>query len=406
MDKETSEILDLASAAGHLLLENGAEISRVEEAMERISAHYGVKHGGFFVLSNGIFTTGGSYANVEFIPIRGARLDKVVAVNQLSRDIESKNLSVGEAWARLEQIRTMPERSSWQQLIASLLGSAGFCAIFGGGLADCAAAGISGLLLYAFVLFLGPGLSKMLSNICGGLVGAAAAMLCCRLGLGANLGNIIVGALIPLIPGVAFTNALRDLANEDYIAGTTRLLDSLIMFFSIALGAILAFVVQSWIVGGMVQLHGTVTDSLTAILPLQLAAALIGTTAFAVLFGVPEKYCIHAGVVGTLGWFVYLAASRWLGCGLVLGTFAAAAVVALVSRWYARWQKCPSTVFLICGIFPLIPGAGVFWSSYYVVSSQFRPALFAGLDAVKVTIAIVLAIIVATNIFHSPAKGR
>ena len=52
-------VLDAAMEAGHILLQNGAEISRVEETMERICRHYGVESGEFFVLSNGIFTTGG-----------------------------------------------------------------------------------------------------------------------------------------------------------------------------------------------------------------------------------------------------------------------------------------------------------------------------------------------------------
>ena len=85
----TTEVLEVASIAGHILLENGAEISRVEDTMERIASHYGVDSGHFFVLSNGIFTTGslGKYANVEFIPIRGIQLSKVVAVNKLSYEI-------------------------------------------------------------------------------------------------------------------------------------------------------------------------------------------------------------------------------------------------------------------------------------------------------------------------------
>ena len=88
MDEERSnDILSLASDAGHILLENGAEISRVEETMKRIAEHYGEDREHFFVLSNGIFTTRQSYANVDFIPIKGARLDKVVEVNQLSREV-------------------------------------------------------------------------------------------------------------------------------------------------------------------------------------------------------------------------------------------------------------------------------------------------------------------------------
>ena len=47
---------------------------------------------------------------------------------------------------------------------------------------------------------------------------------------------MIVGSVIPLVPGVAFTNGIRDIGNEDYIAGTVRLLDAMLVFFGIAAG--------------------------------------------------------------------------------------------------------------------------------------------------------------------------
>lgn len=396
--KDTQKILNLASTAGRTLLENGAEIYRVEETMERIAGHYGEKGENFFVLSNGIFTTGESYANVEFIPIRGARLDKVVAVNQLSRDIAIKDMSCDEAAGKMEAIRKMPDKPVWEILAGTVLGCGGFCAIFGGGFSDCAAAMVAGLLMYCFILFAGSGMSKILANICGGIIGTALCLALHQIGFGANLGNMIIGTLIPLIPGVPFTNGLRDMANEDYIAGATRLLDALVVFFCIALGVSLSFIAHSWIAGGMIQLHGTVTDCVTALFPIQLAAAFIGTAAFAVLFGVPRKYYITSGLVGMTGWLVYLLCLRFTPLSVVGGTFCAATVVAFSSRICAVKLRCPSTVFIICGIFPLIPGAGVFWSSYYTVSSQLSAALGAGFTAVKVTIAIVLGLIVAMNI--------
>ncbi len=394
----SQEILKLASDAGRTLLENGAEIYRVEETMERIAGHYGEKDENFFVLSNGIFTTGKAYANVEFIPIRGARLDKVVEVNQLSRDISLRNMTVEEASESLEKIRHKPQKPVWEQLAGTVLGCGGFCAIFGGGLPDCAASMAAGFLMYCFILFPGARMSKILANICGGFIGTAVCILFQHLGFGVNLGNMVIGTIIPLIPGVPFTNGLRDIANEDYIAGSTRLLDALMVFFCIALGVSLAFIAHSLIAGGMIQLHGTVTDPLTTVFPIQIAAAFVGTAAFAVLFGVPRKFYVASGLVGMAGWIVFLLCSRYTPLSVAGGTFCAATVVAFVSRFCAVRLKCPSTVFIICGIFPLIPGAGVFWSTYYTVSSQLGPALGAGFMAVKATVAIVLGIIVAMNL--------
>ena len=70
-DDLLTEVMQVATEAGHIMLENGAEIFRVEETMERITRHYGIDSGRFFVLSNGILTSGGNrYSNVEFIPFK------------------------------------------------------------------------------------------------------------------------------------------------------------------------------------------------------------------------------------------------------------------------------------------------------------------------------------------------
>ena len=405
--QENSErILNLASEAGHLLLQNGAEISRVEDTMERIATHFGERNENFFVLSNGIFTTGKSYANVKFIPIKGARLDKVVAINQFSRDVAAGKFTLEQAEQRLEEIRRMPEKPLWEQFAAAALGSGAFCAIFGGSLLDCAAALVVGTLVYLFLaLVCAPSWPKALSNICGGVLGTGLCISFSHLGFGQNLGNMVVGSLIVLIPGVAFTNGLRDIAGEDYLAGITRLLDALMVFLCIALGVCLAFILQSAVEGGMIHLSGTVTDPVTALLPVQLVAAFIGTVSFAVLFGVPREFYWKCGVVGMAGWLAYLMSVRYLPVGPAGGTFIAATLVAVLSMAAARRFKCPSTVFLICGIFPLIPGAGVFWSSYFVVSTQMDSAQAAGFTALKITLAIVLGIVLSSNLFR-PKRPR
>jgi uncharacterized membrane protein YjjP (DUF1212 family) len=399
--ERSEEILSLASEAGHILLENGAEIARVEETMERIASYFGEEREHFFVLSNGIFTTGKSYANVEFIPIHGARLDKVVAVNQLSREIAAGKYTLEEARSKLEEIRRMPDKPLWEQFLGAALGSAGFCILFGGSFLDSAAALIAGTAVYLFLLLVCvPFMSKSLANICSGAFGTLLCILFQQWGFGEHLGNMIIGTLIPLIPGVAFTNGLRDIADEDYLAGITRLLDALLVFLSIAIGVCLVFLIHSYIAGGMIQLSGTLTDPVTAAIPIQLLAALVGTASFAVLFGVPRKYYLSSGIVGMLGWTAYLLAVRFTPLAAVGGTLIASTIVAFISRFFAVHLKCPGTVFLICGAFPLIPGAGVFWSSYYVVSEQMRASLDAGFLAVKITIAIVLGIIIAANVLR------
>jgi uncharacterized membrane protein YjjB (DUF3815 family) len=108
------------------------------------------------------------------------------------------------------------------------------------------------------------------------------------------------------------------------------------------------------------------------------------------IFGTPRKYYVDCGVVGMLGWAVYLLTAD---LGLVGAAFLGALTVAAVSSVLAVVRKCPTTVFLICGIIPLVPGGGIFWTAYYLVSDQLRLAATTGFTALKVTIAIAGGII-------------
>ncbi len=408
-EKRHAQALAIASEAGHILLENGAEISRVEETMERIASHYGVDSKSFFVLSNGIFTTSSfnKYANVEFIPFKGTQLDKVVAVNQLSRDIVAGKYTLDEAAARLKEIRTMRPHPVWEQVLASALGSAGFCIVFGGGLLDCAASFVCGILLWLFVLYVtAPHMSKIVGNIVGGFFVTLLCIVFHRIGFGHSLPNMIIGAIIPLIPGVPFVNGVRDVANEDYIAGATRLLDAMLVFFCIAAGVALAFVCDGLVFGELIVLKGMTVDPVTFAMPIQIIASFIGTAAFAVLFGVPRKYYVLCGVSGVLGWILYMILARYAGFTPPAATVFATMLVVLSARYFSVLDRCPAIVFLLCGIFPLVPGAGVFWTSYYVVSDQLRLALGSGFMAVKVTIAIVLGIILISELPAKMFSGR
>jgi uncharacterized membrane protein YjjP (DUF1212 family) len=416
---DLADVLEVASIAGHILLENGAEISRVEDIMGRIASYYGVDSGNFFVLSNGIFTTGSAgkvekaggqastYANVEFIPIRPIQLQKVVEVNQLSYDISAGKCTLEEARTRLEKIRSTPAKPMWEQTLGAAFGAAGFCAVFGGGWLDCGAAFVVGCLLNVFIFLLsGRYMSRIVGGICNALVATLLCVACYRVGFGNSLANIIIGAIMPLIPGVPFVNGVRDLANADYLAGLTRLTDALLGFFCIAIGVSAGFMADGALSGGLIALNGVWANPETASLLVQTLAAFVGTTAFAILFGVPRKQYVPSGLVGALGWLLYLVLFRHAGLTAAVATVLSTVFIGILSRVFAVREKCPAAVFLLCGIFPLVPGAGVFWCTYYLVSSQLELSSTAGFTAAKIAVAIVLGIILAMELPQRVFSGR
>jgi uncharacterized membrane protein YjjB (DUF3815 family) len=127
--------------------------------------------------------------------------------------------------------------------------------------------------------------------------------------------------------------------------------------------------------------------------------AVAGTVAFSILFSVPRRYYLSCGLIGGAGWLVYSLSGRILppeGAAL-----SATVIVILLSRIAAVIGRCPATIFMIPGIFPLIPGAGIYWTSYYIVTEQLDLALHTGYEAVKTAVAIVLGILF---VFEVPGR--
>lgn len=137
IDCDEDEVMELAMKAGELLLENGAEIFRVEETMDRICRHYGVESASQFILMNYILATAGEghghvFAKVRHIPVNGSHLDKVAAVNQLSREIAEGKYTVSEAYQALETIRRMPDKRKSVLILASGVASGAFFFLIAG----------------------------------------------------------------------------------------------------------------------------------------------------------------------------------------------------------------------------------------------------------------------------------
>jgi len=400
MTEQQEQALQLATDAGHILLENGAEIRRVESTMKHIASAYGIDDESFFVLSNGIIATGQHYARAEFIPIKGTQLARVVEVNQLSRDVNPESpMPLDVLAARLHAIRTRHGKPWWENVTGIAVGVAAFCIIFGGSLPDALATFVCGLMLGAFMTFVGPHLSRIFGNLLGGIAGGTLCIAAARLFPGVlHLPNMVIGTIIALVPGVPFTGGLRDLADEDYIAGATRLLDAFLAFLCIALGVMTALVVDGYAYGGLLELDSPTIDSVTSEWYIQLAAALLGTVGFSVLFGAPRRYYLSCGLTGMIGWGVFLLASTHLTVTVSAG--AGALAVAATSILLAGLHRCPVTVFLVCGIIPLVPGGGIFWTAYHLVTNHLRLAATTGFTALKVAVAIAGGIIVATAVYN------
>ena len=173
--EDPQKVLELTVQAGQLLLENGAEVFRVQQTMEIMAAAYGETEFHVYVLTNGIFASLGRdgrqhMARVGHVPQSSVHLGRVDAVNTLSRQIAAGQVPLEEAMARIEQIRAIPVLPLWQQVLACGAGTGFFAILFGGGWREFGCAFVAGILLQ---LFLWQAEGRRLNKIITRLLGAA-----------------------------------------------------------------------------------------------------------------------------------------------------------------------------------------------------------------------------------------
>lgn len=102
---------------------------------------------------------------------------------------------------------------------------------------------------------------------------------------------------------------------------------------------------------------------------IQFIVCFFATLSFAVLFSAPKRQLLFCGLTGAMGWIVYLIIMEKNG-GIALANLCAAFTLTLMARLFAAIEKHPVTVYLLAGIFPLVPGAGIYYTSYYFIMHE------------------------------------
>ncbi len=200
----------------------------------------------------------------------------------------------------------------------------------------------------------------------------------------------MMAVIMVLIPGIAITNAMREMLISDTISGILRLVESLLIATAVAFGFALALFVFK---DHFPEEHFT---SLDAELPLlQVLAAAAGTLGFAILFNSRPRRLFIGGLGGGLTWLVYLILARFVGQDF-LCVAAAAAFGAVYAEIMARVCKAPATVFTILSEIALIPGGSLYITMHHLVGGRQTQALQYGMHTLTVAVAIALGIVFVT----------
>ncbi len=236
------KVLDLTSRMGEQLLLNGAEIARVQSTMEIVAKAYGKDNVDVYAISNGIFVTMHHEdmtrcTQVKHVPLATPNLGRVAMINQLSREICEGKYTLDQALKKMDEIEKTPSTSLWLQMMACALGAGCFCYLFGGNFWESLAAAPVGVLLCLSQYIMGKGkISKMIQTIVGSLVVTLGGLIMAFIFAKLNMDKIVIGGLIILVPGVPFTTSIRDFFNGDYLSGTIRLIDAVLVALCMAIG--------------------------------------------------------------------------------------------------------------------------------------------------------------------------
>ena len=391
--------LEIILKAGKILLSSGAEISRTEDTMNYIARAMNFKDLEAYVSNRGIFATAKKDDNTEItriynVPEVDINLSKIESINALSRRITQKSITIEEVINELEKIDTMPDYLIFWRLVAYTIGASGFSYAIGSSITDSIIAGIIGLILGAYMCTIKRILnSDVLITILDSILIALFGNLFIHFNIGSNLSVILLGAMIDIVPGVPFVNAIREYSQNNYNTGITLMMGALLTCISMAVGVA---VVQSLLFNTqIIPLYTSNLDSnsFTSMFMRSIMAG-IGTTAFAILFRVRKQHILDTSILGFISWFLFLTLSE-LQFNVMLSIFISGFIIAIASRILAVKRKCPAIVFLMTSLFPLLPGLSFYRSIYYMLMGQETIAISFAKESflIAFTIAISIAIV-------------
>lgn len=240
--EEQYDIMDVSLLAGKIMLESGAETHRVEDTMMRIAAAYGIKESHSYVTPTGIMfsieTKEPTKTKLMRISDRTTDLKKVMLVNSTSRRISAGELDVPQAYRVLKEIYksdvTFPLKV---RIAAASISSGCFLMMFQGVWPDFIPAMITGGLGFASVVYFDRLVSiKFFSEFMASLIIGLLALLFVQFNLGQQLDTIIIGSVMPLVPGLLITNAVRDLMAGHLISGLAKGAEAFLTAFAIGSG--------------------------------------------------------------------------------------------------------------------------------------------------------------------------
>ncbi len=398
MDYNT--LLDIATELGYQLAMSGAETFRVEESISRVMAAYDITAEVFSIpncLHVSIETPDGTpVTRMRRIGSHGNDLDAVEKYSNLSRKLcsETPDLETASKWLK-DTAKARRTYSLPLYLLGNFLGACGFAVMFGGGLIDSLCAGVCGIVVGLVNTYMDHlKANQFFRIITASFLMALLAYITGSFGIAANTDAVIIGTLMILVPGLLFTNALRDIIYGDTNSGINRIVQVLLIAAAIALGTGAALNVTEQLLGlPTISVASSYSLLVTAI------ACFVGCTGFFIVFNIHGPGGFLCALGGMATWIAY-GLLQHFGSNEILAYFIATMVAAFYSETMARIRKYPAISYLVISAFPLIPGAGIYYTTNHLVRGDMSSFAAQGTHTIAIAGAMAVGILLISTVFR------
>lgn len=236
---DENKILLLANMTGKIALQSGAETYRVEDIITRICRHHGL-NAQCFVSITCIITSvrnykGELFCSVERVASRTTNLNKVHSINQLVRDLKKHDFdSFTKSVVAID--REIPYNKLYY-FLAYCFGAFFFALLFKGDIRDAISAFVGGGLIFLISDFANKlQTNTFFLNTLGGFVCTLFSYLSVKVGFTSTVSYSTIGTIMLLVPGIALTNAVRDLVAGDLLSGISRAVEAFLVGVALASG--------------------------------------------------------------------------------------------------------------------------------------------------------------------------
>jgi len=384
--------LDAVCTAVRIILESGGEIYRAEETAEYMCNGFQLENAQVFAMPTGVIMTvqrgDETYTRLIRIHSKGINLEKMNKCNAVSRAVAAGSMDAEYAVHELKKIENDSGLKLWILILACAVSSAFFCVMFSGSWREFLVSLFCGascqLCMYFYSRHRMP---TLLSAMTMGFLSTLEVLIFALFLPGLKTESAISGVLMPFVPGLAMTAAIRDTIRGDLVSGGARLMEALLTAVMLAVGA--GIMLRMW--GNNEQVS---FDEIHV--AWRLGGCFIASVAFGFLLNQPRKTVLISGLLGTIGYTLFIGMNQG-----TIAYFVAALMIAVSCEVLARIMKCMATMLITSCLIPLVPGLGLYRTMLKITQGEYIEGAASGVDALSGILAIALAVTVAMLIFDN-----